>query len=1328
LPHIEIRKDGKMIRRQAVSREKAAAGCGIRLGAATKVTLKLGESTRVGKYDVRVVEDTDSPMPPEPGASQAVPRLEGYEIQHRLGEGGMGTVWMGIQLSTKRAVAIKFLSARAFQSERSQRRFAREVEICAKLEHPNIARIYDSGLRHGAYYYAMELVQGVSLDQYAKEHGLGQTQILELMKTVCQAIQHAHQRGVVHRDLKPSNIMVDSDGRPHIVDFGLAKSLLVDSEEKQLTVSIEGDVSGTPAYMSPEQAAGRPDQIDCRTDVFSLGVILYRLLVGQPPHDLSGSRYEVMRRIVENEIRPPRLFGASINADLEGLLRKSMALSPDDRYANAGELARDIENYLLGRPLIARKATAFYLLRKRIAQHRTAVALAAAGTVVAGLVVLGLLPNGWLRERLSLTRIVTVSQAPIVREVIVPATQPQPTVTPPVTHGSLENVVPIKSQADVLWDQLKNLDRGQGLGKQLDAAAAVRLSAQTFFDQRVYDSAGDSYAKFLKLCGDIQDFDSARQRAASARQSWQKSMDAAKQAGAEANATEPWGQAQSLAGQGTDRFDAADFAAAKSFWEQATEALEKRPAQEAMKTISSALSQPSPSPQSLPNESPAALGSPSNSTATTDEVDLTKGLVLHFSFRSAAVNGVVKDESGNGNDGRVVGAKWVAEGQGHGAYLFRAANRTDAIVVPNSLSLNVYQITESAWIKTDVADRWWRRVIDKDWRTGYDLTVGGNWQGNSGRGKVGIDLGDDHIYSDQSVADGRWHHVVATYDGAAQRLYVDGNRQRNIRRRDGTVGGNTHVLRIGNGDLDSKQPDGTTEILAFDGEISDVRIYNRALSQSEIDALKASPTAPPKVPSASALPGSITNSLGTKLLLIPPGTFMMGSPPSEPGRGSDETLHRVTLTKAFYMAATPATVGQFKTFVNDTGYRTDAEREGYARLGDVGGIRTVQGVSWRNPGFSQADDHPVDVITWNDAEAFCDWLTRKEGRAYRLPTEAEWEYACRAGTNTIYYFGDDPSKLGEYAWRGLQTHPVGQRKPNSWGLYDMIGDIFQWCSDWYFPVLDDAVDPQGPPRERAASVHIPWLNYDGACRVLRGGALRSAARMPRPPDRLPANYGFRVVLDAAGIALSQAEIDALKEKSAPDRPVRLDAPLITALARLNPDLDQNWSDPGHRIISDGTASDRGVRNGKFVIRGNGRQRWNQYSYTGPIVCQTRGRSVGNPSDAWGLTFAQANFSEHVVVDVNGEGKVVVYREWPGGHEDLVTYDIPEVGDQFQTLLVRDDGNRLEVSIDGKFLGDPVPLDPPLVSGVVQTELKEGEERTQTPEVEFAYLKIWRLKQ
>ncbi|MHC4508192.1 MAG: WD40 domain-containing protein [Planctomycetota bacterium] len=196
------------------------------------------------------------------------------------------------------------------------------------------------------------------------------------MQKVCQAVLYAHLRAVIHRDLKPSNILVSADGQPHILDFGLAKALL--EEDEALTISVEGQIAGTPAYMSPEQAAGLHNQTDTRTDVFSLGVILYELLTGQSPHDQSGSMFDLLHEIAEGKIRRPREINKSIDSELEAILLKALARAPDDRYASAGALAKDITSYLDEEPLDAQVPTILYFLRKKARKYRVQVSAAAA--------------------------------------------------------------------------------------------------------------------------------------------------------------------------------------------------------------------------------------------------------------------------------------------------------------------------------------------------------------------------------------------------------------------------------------------------------------------------------------------------------------------------------------------------------------------------------------------------------------------------------------------------------------------------------------------------------------------------------------------------------------------------------------------------------------------------------------------------------------------------------------------------------------------------------------------------------------------------------------
>lgn len=337
------------------------------------------EDSAIRTEVMRMLEFHDSPMlnlpddtPGNATHESVKPTIPGYVVDQVLGVGGMGTVWRATHLSTSRLVALKIVDSVRLNSSIARARFEREVQLCARLQDPNIARLFDCGATDTFGYYSMELVQGVPIDQYAAEHEIPPRARVELIAQVCRAMEHAHQRGVIHRDLKPSNILVTEDGSPKIVDFGLAKRVL--EEESDGNVSIAGEILGTPNFMSPEQASGQAGLVDTRSDVYSLGVILFRLVTGDAPHDETGSVASILRRKVTEEVRSPRQLAPTIDRDLEAILLKALAKEQDERYRSAGDFGADLQRVLTGQPVGARHLSVTYVISKVLRQNQLAAA------------------------------------------------------------------------------------------------------------------------------------------------------------------------------------------------------------------------------------------------------------------------------------------------------------------------------------------------------------------------------------------------------------------------------------------------------------------------------------------------------------------------------------------------------------------------------------------------------------------------------------------------------------------------------------------------------------------------------------------------------------------------------------------------------------------------------------------------------------------------------------------------------------------------------------------------------------------------------------------
>ncbi len=322
----------------------------------------------------------DAGAPPSPaGADGGGPReIAGFRIVAKLGQGGMATVYEAEQDRPHRSVALKVL--RGLASPSIARRFEFESELLGRLHHPGIAQVFEAGTAEIGNarqpYFVMELVRGVPITDDARRRGLGTRQRFEMLARVCDAVEHAHQHGVIHRDLKPANVLVDENGLPKVLDFGVAR--LTDSDIGLTTMRTDaGQVIGTLLYMSPEQASGDRGAVDTRADVYALGVIAYELLTEELPYDLSrASVAEALRIVREREPRPPSQLRRALRGDAATIVMKALEKDRERRYGSAAALAADVRRYLRDEPIEAKPASRSYKLRKFAARNRSLVAAA----------------------------------------------------------------------------------------------------------------------------------------------------------------------------------------------------------------------------------------------------------------------------------------------------------------------------------------------------------------------------------------------------------------------------------------------------------------------------------------------------------------------------------------------------------------------------------------------------------------------------------------------------------------------------------------------------------------------------------------------------------------------------------------------------------------------------------------------------------------------------------------------------------------------------------------------------------------------------------------
>jgi formylglycine-generating enzyme required for sulfatase activity/serine/threonine protein kinase len=1092
---------------------------------------------------------TDRQPPPRPGEVAAPPvvalgdrvlpnafGLAGYPLVRKLGEGGQAVVFQAVQTSTGRAVAVKVLLGGQFAAAEHQQRLEREARVLAELRHPNIVPVIDRGTTpDGSAYLVMAYIPGRTLHEWLQdrwrptaglttatsasakttppkraapaaagaEDDADPAEPLRLFLTVCRAVDAAHRKGIVHRDLKPANILVDDDGEPHVLDFGLARSIFPpagtagdgrDGFGGHPAVTLTGQFLGSLPYASPEQAQASPAGIDARTDVYALGVILYQILTGgRYPYDVAGNVREVLDNILQAKPVPPsKVLAANtrargpaparrlpaVNAGIEAIVLKSLSKRPADRYATAGELGKDVANYLAGLPGLGRADAGPTGGAYRSSAPRRAVGTA----VVVGLAgAVGFGAALWI-QRQSLP----VSDNGVASTD--PATPPAPRPTPP------------------LVDDIRPSTRAVG-----DPRATVPASRPTnnnIGPRPTSNPVAAGVAMAPPVSGKV------RPPAA---------------AGKASSPTLP-------------------------------------PAKGGVVSI---VTPPVSQPKTGNRPSGRTLaGGPASSPAT---VPVTPPAVVREPPPREIVNGVnmtlVRIEPGTFTMGSPAGE----EGRSDGEVQHR-------VTLTRAFYMGTTEVTQAQWkavmgagnnpsefkgddlpvetVSWDDAADYCKQLSQREGKQ-YRLPTEAEWEyacraGTTTPFSTGATIGADQANYDSTGTYGAgvngpsrrqttmagsfkpnafglfdMHGNVMEWCSDRYSAYPEGPQ----RDPQGATAGNYRVLRGGawgviprfcrsafRGIIDADVRatlSGFRVVLDFGAEsgtepivppVGPVSLRPPALTTVPaslpatrrvvvVGPLTATASVSPPVPPPAARkppPREIVNGVGMTLVRIEPGTFTMGSPAGEEGRFDNEAQHQVTVNRAFYMGRTEVTQAQWSA---------------------------IPGAAMNRSGF-KGDDLPVEQVSWNEATHYCALLSRREGKHYRLPTEAEWEYACRAGTTTPFNRGetiwtDQANYDGNFTYasgvKGVnrgRTMVVGSFRPNSFGLCDMHGNVLEWCSDWYTTnPADSQQDGQGPAIEK-------W-------RVIRGGSwnygprfCRSAYRNFSASDFRVSILGLRVVLEA----------------------------------------------------------------------------------------------------------------------------------------------------------------------------------------------------------------------
>jgi serine/threonine-protein kinase len=1060
-----------------------------------------------------------------------------YRVLDKIGQGGMGVVLKAEHRRMKRQVAIKVLPAAALRSPQAVQRFYREVEAAGQLNHPNIVCAYDASEHQGMHYLVMELIDGRDLASIIKQRGpLPIRQAVECVIQAARGLHYAHEKGIVHRDIKPANLLLDKTGTVKILDMGLARmdqGTEIDAGGERLTQS--GQVMGTCDYMAPEQSLDT-HTVDGRADIYSLGCTLYRLLTGKTPYQ-AESFAKLFLAHLNAPIPPLSAERSDVSPELDAICQKMMAKRPEDRQQSMAQVIAELEGYLGTRRSAAADEEslsdgALEFLReftrgatsgtRQVAQPHVDDTFqhqprAEAGTDVGAQRLLG---GGNRKIAMLLGGAALVLAVAAAGVVITIRGRGGERTTIDVPEGS-QVAVRADGKVDVTLPKpedegLREAERRWGLKRQ-DAAPAASPRG---FNPRLASEAPPASAPASPLLAPdgewwlppgaprpaIAPFDEAQAR--ELQQAWATYLDVP------VKFTNSIGMEFVLIPPGE--------------YEMGTDArLQNERLAKASKLE-------------------AFLGS-----APQHHVRISRPFYLGCcEVRRSQYAKLIQPPAtwkGPADHWPAVNLRWEECRQ-----FCETLSQADA----ERAAERIYRLpTEAEWEYACRAGSTSRYVFGEK---PSDLAPYARpWDCN--RREL------DAVGQKKSSPWGLFDMLGNALEFCSDRYDRDYYRVSPVNDPPGTNGGSSHVIRGGYyGSVWDKWSDAGPDCRAYASDggrdfvsfrvLCEVNIPRDAggLAQLKRPSTLVDAEGQWKLPSGApqpaiapfdekqagefqqawakylGLPAETTNSLGMPLVLIPPGECQI-DPLKKP---AGQFKQRVVISKPFWIGRTEVTVGQWKAFVEATHYVTDAEKPDDKSDRAVVSLTPepamggpAEGRNWHDPrkDFVQLDTHAVGWISWNDAVAFCRWLTEREhqegrlaaGLRVRLPTEAEWEYACRAGMATRFWWGDDPEdsqgrlNLGkvrdEFPYVATVDH-YGARGRNHFGLADMLANVRELCLD--------GCDPAG--------AHASLWGANADKHMTRGGCLardikaaHCAGRDPIGATGRQACTGFRICCEIA---------------------------------------------------------------------------------------------------------------------------------------------------------------------------------------------------------------------